>query len=154
MTALSVNFLRYSNTAYVSFDEQGVVIEHNEAFLAMFKLKENSENIFRVLPESLIKEIKKHLNSSNFQILKPLIVGESSKEVEFYIEFIRNTEEDVAIIHGTDDKTVPFEQGERLSKVREGIEFIAIPEYGHNNISNRLEYKEMMDQILLKIKND
>ena len=69
-------------------------------------------------------------------------------------EFIRNTEEDVAIIHGTDDKTVPFEQGERLSKVRVGIEFVAIPEYGHNDISNRLEYKEMMDQLLLKLKND
>jgi alpha-beta hydrolase superfamily lysophospholipase len=69
-------------------------------------------------------------------------------------DFLRKTDEDVVIIHGTDDETVPYKQGERLSKVREGIDFVTIPEYGHNDISNRLEYKEMMDQILLKLKND
>jgi pimeloyl-ACP methyl ester carboxylesterase len=69
-------------------------------------------------------------------------------------EFVRNTTEDIVIFHGTDDETVPYEQGVNLSKVRDGIEFVTIPEYGHNDISNRLEYKEVMDQILLKLKND
>ncbi len=89
---MSENYLKYSNTAYVCFDEQGQVIEYNKAFSALLYPKEMNENIYRILPESLTKDIKKKLNVSNFQVLKSLEVGEDLREVELYIEFIRNVD--------------------------------------------------------------
>jgi pimeloyl-ACP methyl ester carboxylesterase len=54
----------------------------------------------------------------------------------------------VTIFHGTNDEVVPFEQGIRLAKENPGIEFIAIENGKHNNLSGFTLYQHRLDSLL------
>ena len=54
----------------------------------------------------------------------------------------------VTIFHGTKDEVVPFAQGARLAKENPGIEFIAIENGKHNNLSGFTLYQTRMDALL------
>ncbi|WP_245863534.1 alpha/beta hydrolase [Candidatus Viridilinea mediisalina] len=55
----------------------------------------------------------------------------------------------VVIIHGTNDRIVPFADGERLAaKVNAPLTFVAIPGGNHNNLANFPAYWDALDQAL------
>lgn len=55
----------------------------------------------------------------------------------------------VVIIHGTDDKVVPFADGERLAAaVRSPLRFVTVPGGGHNDLAAFPAYDEVLDAVL------
>lgn len=63
-------------------------------------------------------------------------------------KFMKKVDEPVLILHGTADPTIPFEQGERLSKINPNTTFVPIDDYGHNDLEHQPEFKEYTDQVL------
>jgi hypothetical protein len=55
----------------------------------------------------------------------------------------------VYFFHGTNDSIISFSDSEQLSKlVRSRYELIAVPDGGHNNLSDFRQYREGLDRIL------
>ena len=60
----------------------------------------------------------------------------------------------IVIFHGTEDKIVPYDSGERLFKeiTSNSKDFITIREGGHNNLIEFNEYRSKMEHILINIR--
>lgn len=56
----------------------------------------------------------------------------------------------ISIFHGTDDKVVPYDSGERLFKslIIKQKQFISVPDGEHNNLVDFDVYREGIDQVL------
>jgi fermentation-respiration switch protein FrsA (DUF1100 family) len=55
----------------------------------------------------------------------------------------------VYLFHGEKDKTIPFNQSERLNElIRSEHQLIAVPEGDHNNLEDFRQYREAIDRIL------
>lgn len=55
----------------------------------------------------------------------------------------------VYLFHGERDNVIPFNEGERLSKlIRSEHQLIAVPEGGHNNLGDFRQYRDALDRIL------
>ncbi len=64
--------------------------------------------------------------------------------------FINKTNCPVVIFHGTDDSVVPYESGKKLSETlpKDRLNFITIPEGGHNNLIEFQQYKDSIEGVL------
>ena len=63
-------------------------------------------------------------------------------------KYITGVQCPVYIIHGVNDKIVPFSSGTKLAELSTNIELIAIKEGGHNDLSSFDEYHAQLDRIL------
>ncbi len=63
-------------------------------------------------------------------------------------KFLKKVNCPIFIIHGTEDKIIPINHSEQLQKEFENIQFNQIEAYGHNDLSESLEFLKTMDSIL------
>tara|TARA_R100001369_G_scaffold51222_2_gene78046 strand:+ start:150 stop:947 length:798 start_codon:yes stop_codon:yes gene_type:complete len=63
--------------------------------------------------------------------------------------YMNKTNCPVVIFHGTDDDVVPYESGKKLAETlpKDRLNFISIPEGGHNNLIEFQEYKDSIEEV-------
>ncbi len=54
----------------------------------------------------------------------------------------------VYIFHGTNDKTIPYVQSSRLSRLSDNVKFYTLEGGAHNNLSGFTQYQDALDDIL------
>jgi len=55
----------------------------------------------------------------------------------------------IYLIHGKNDRVIPFSESERLSKlIRSEHQLIAVPEGAHNNLADFRQYRDALDRLL------
>lgn len=63
--------------------------------------------------------------------------------------YLRKVAAPVLVMHGTADKTIPYESGERLKQVfKFGDEFVTIPGAGHNNLKEYPLFRETIEKLV------
>lgn len=64
-------------------------------------------------------------------------------------EYLRNVTAPVVALHGTADKTIPYDNAERLKETfKKGDRFITIEGGKHNGLADSAQYKQVMDSLL------
>jgi fermentation-respiration switch protein FrsA (DUF1100 family) len=132
--------------------EKGIYIDGESTLAYAHKaLGYTNENIFvfgRSLGTTVAVEISQNRNLKGVVLLTPLTSAKDmGKEMDFsYFSFlakstfnsikkIKNLVSPLLIIHGTEDKQIPFKMGEKLfHKYKGEKELIRIEKAGHNNI--------------------
>lgn len=132
--------------------EKGIFIDGESTLEYAHKsLGYSNDNIFvfgRSLGSTVAVEISQHREFRGVVLLTPLTSAkEMGKEMDFsYFSFlakksfnsikkIKNLKSPLLIIHGTEDKQIPFKMGEKLYQKYKGEKtLIAIENAGHNNI--------------------
>lgn len=69
-------------------------------------------------------------------------------------EYVAQIDEPILILHGTADSTIPFEQGERLSKISPNTTFVVLNDYGHNDLEHQPEFRTSMDAVLKRLEHE
>lgn len=63
-------------------------------------------------------------------------------------QYIQNIKCPIYIIHGTDDKLIPYRHALKLSQLNKRSHLIRVPKGGHNNLPNFSEYHHTVYEIL------
>lgn len=63
-------------------------------------------------------------------------------------KFLKKVDCPIFIIHGTEDRIIPINHSMQLKKEFDNIHFNQLKGYGHNDLSESIEYLKTMDEIL------
>jgi pimeloyl-ACP methyl ester carboxylesterase len=63
-------------------------------------------------------------------------------------EYLLKVNAPVTIFHGRKDELIPYDQAEKLSRVKKGIQLITIDEGQHNDLANHPAFSKGLDSVL------